>query len=704
MSHTPENIRALLEPRAIAVVGVSTRPGKIGSQIFHNLIASGFAGSLFPVHKDAVEIAGHRAYPSVGAIFVPVDLAVIAVPAADVPEAVDDCLEAGVGAICIISAGFSETGLEGGAREREMVEKIRAAGCRLVGPNCMGVLNTSVQMNATFSPFYPPAGGVAMSTQSGALGLAILDQARRLNIGISSFVSVGNKADVSSNDLIEYWADDPHTSVILLYLESFGNPRKFTERARRVSRTKPIVAVKSGRSLAGARAASSHTGALAASDTVVDALFRQAGVIRTSRLEELFDVAALLSHQPLPAGRSVAIVTNAGGPGILAADACEGNGLTLASLSEASRAELRSFLPASASVQNPVDMLASATPEHYQRALDIVLRDEDVDAVIAIFIPPIATANEPTTAAIQAAAAGSGKPVVPVMMCGSTMPSFLFPESAVIALARVADYAEWRRTPESEIPVFDDIQAEAVRAPIDAALTRGSGWLTPSETHAVLAALGIAQVTTRSVSNVDDAVRAAQSIGFPVVLKGVGPTLVHKTERRAVALDLADADAVRRAATDLARRLPGELTGFAVQPMIGRGVEMLVGAVSDPLFGPVVVCGTGGILAELVADAATRLHPVTEADADTMLDQIRGSKLLRGYRGQPPADEPALKDVILRISTLLTLCPEVQELDLNPVKVLARGVSVVDARIRVARQRPVAVTPPPLALVAASSV
>jgi acetyl coenzyme A synthetase (ADP forming)-like protein len=688
------SMRAFFAPRAVAVVGASPSRGKIGSEILHNLIASGFTGAVFPVHPSAAEIEGHRVYPSVVAIPDPVDLAVIVVPAEHVSRAVDDCIAKGVRGICIISAGFSETGPEGADREREIVGRIRDAGCRLIGPNCMGLLNTApdVRLNATFSPVYPPAGGVAMSTQSGALGLAILDHARRLNIGISSFVSVGNKADVSGNDLIQYWADDPGTSVILLYLESFGNPRTFTELARRVGRRKPIVAVKSGRSRGGARAASSHTGALAASDSVVDALFRQAGVIRTLRLEEMFDVAALLSHQPLPAGPRVAIVTNAGGPGILAADACEGHGLELAALSDATREGLRACLPASASVQNPVDMLAAATPDDYRRTLDAVLRDDGVDTVIVIFIPPLVTATEAVASAIQAAARSSGKPVIPVMMCGSTIPSFTFPESAVLALSRVVEYAQWRRRPETTPPVFEDISAAEVRRPIDAALARGAGWLTAGEVNDLLTALGIGHAPTRVAATPEDAAAAAAAVGFPVAVKALGPTLLHKTERQAVVLDLRDAAAVREAAADLSYRLGSEVTAFAVQPMVTDGVEMLVGAVSDPLFGPLIVCGAGGILTELLADTATRLHPLTAADADRMLADVRGARLLRGYRGHPPADEQALKDVILRVSALLTLCPEVQEMDLNPVKVRPTGVSVVDARIRVERPRPPAST------------
>jgi acetyl coenzyme A synthetase (ADP forming)-like protein len=691
------SLRPFFEPRSVAVVGANRSRGKIGSELFHNLIAAGFTGALYAVHPNASEIEGRAAYPSVSAIPGEVDLAVVVVPADDVLAVVEDCIAKGVRGICVISAGFGETGPSGAVREAELLIKVRDAGCRLIGPNCMGLLNTDrrFRLNATFSPVYPPEGQVAMSTQSGALGLAILDYARRLNIGISSFVSVGNKADVSGNDLIQYWADDPHTSVILLYLESFGNPKKFTELARRVSRTKPIVAVKAGRSAAGARAASSHTGALAASDTVVDALFRDAGVIRTARLEELFDVAALLSHQPLPAGRRVAIVTNAGGPGILAADACEGQALELAQLSDETRAKLRAFLPAAANVENPVDMLASAPPEHYAQTMQIVLGDPSVDSVIAIFIPPLVTEAESVAAAIREAAARSAaKPVLAVMMRAegappslSGIPAYAFPESAATALARATTYAEWRGKPEGVIPVFNDVRPEEVRAPIEAALSRGGGWLTVEELNALLSAVGIRFAETRHARTPDDAARIAEELGFPVVLKALGPALLHKTEHGAVILDLADPASVRSAANDLLERLGDKVTGFSVQRLIRGGVEMLIGCVNDALFGPVVVCGSGGVLAELQADVARRLHPLRMPDAAEMLDEIKSVRLLRGYRGLRPLDEGALRDALLRISNLLTICPEIQELDLNPIKVLERGVCVVDARARVERNR-----------------
>ncbi len=688
------DLTPFFEPDCVAVIGASRERKKIGSEILHNLIATGFTGSVVPVHPTAAFIQGLKTYPRVAEIPTMVDLAIIVVPAAQVPVAVDDCLAGKVPAICIISAGFGESSDEGRAIERELVRKIRGAGSRLIGPNCMGLLNTDARyaLNATFSPVYPPPGSVAMSTQSGALGLAILDYARQLNIGISSFVSVGNKADVSGNDLLQYWEKDPRTAVILLYLESFGNPSKFSHLARRISRTKPIVALKSGRSPAGARAAASHTGALASSDDFVDALFHQAGVIRTDTVTELFDVATLLARQPLPQGRRVAILTNAGGPGILATDACLANGLVAAGLSAETKSGLRTFLPAAAAVNNPVDMLASAEPDHYRRALQLLLADSEVDSVIAIFIPPMITsADEVANAIAGAAAQGPGKPVAGVFMRShaapeslAAVPCYAFPEPAAIALARVAAYGEWRRQPLGEIPSFPNFHPGLARAVVEAALGRGGGWLTPVEANALLSAAGIATPRSHVATSVDDAVEAAMKLGLPVALKAIGAALLHKTEHRALRLNLETKGAVRLAACELTKALGDRMDGLLVQPMVHGGAEMMVGAINDATFGHVVVCGSGGVLVDLLADSSCRLHPVTDRDAREMVESLKGVRLLRGFRGAEPADEAAFREAILRISALVGLCPEIQELDLNPIKVLPGGVSAIDVRIRVA--------------------
>jgi acetyl coenzyme A synthetase (ADP forming)-like protein len=691
------SLRPFFAPHTIAVVGAGHRRGGIGSEILHNLVSTGFTGRVVPVNVTGGEIEGMPASARVSDIDGDVSLAVIAVPCDQVPAVVDDCIAKCVKGLLIISAGFGETGEAGRQREAAIVEKVRAAGIRMIGPNCMGIINTdpSVRLNATFAPVYPPAGRVALSTQSGALGLAILDYATRLNIGFSTFASIGNKADVSGNDLIQYWADDPQTDVILLYVESFGNPKTFSELARDIGHHKPIVAVKAGRSAAGARAATSHTGALASSDAIVEALFRQSGIIRTYTLEEMFDVAALLAHQPIPAGRRVGILTNAGGPGILAADACEANGLSLPALAEETREALRAFLPAAASIGNPVDMIASAPPDHYERATRLMLADPGMDSLLTIFIPPLVTEPRAVADAIVRGAAGTSKTVLATFMRAQgappelgSIPSYMFPEAAATALARVAAHGEWRRRPQGRLPVLAGVSRDAARAIVDRALAHGGGWLVPNDVHALLEAYGIASAAPVAAANEGEAVAAARRIGYPVAMKVVGPAIVHKTEVGGVLLGLTNDDAVGAGYGSLAARLGSEMTGVILQRMVPNGVEVIVGATEDPSFGPVIACGTGGTLVELFKDVVFRLHPLTDIDAADMINEMRGAPLLRGYRGAAVVDEGALRDVLLRVSALVDACPEIQELDINPLRVLPNGVCALDARIRVALPMP----------------
>jgi acetate---CoA ligase (ADP-forming) len=694
------SLNPAFEPRTVAVVGVSRRRGSIGAEIFHNLAAGGFTGKVVPVNPHAEEVGGVTAYRSVRDVPGNVDLAVVAVPAAAVPAVVNECIEKGVGAIVVISAGFGETGEQGRAVELALRERVRAAGIRMIGPNCMGVVNTdpAFHLNASFSPTFPPEGQIAFSSQSGALGLAILEYAQQLNLGLSTFASVGNKADVSANDLLEYWEHDDRTKVILLYLESFGNPRRFREIARRVTRRKPIVAVKAGRSSSGARAASSHTGALAASDTIVDALFRDSGVIRTETLEELFDVAALLAHQPLPAGRRVAILTNAGGPGILAADACEGFGLAVPPLDQATVTALREFLPAAASISNPVDMLATASADDYARAIPLLLHDPGIDSLLTIFIPPLVTNSEDAARAIADQARNATKPVlatffgaagVPEIL--SPVPCYTFPESAARALAHAVDYAARRQMPVGVTPVFSDFDRPTARAVVERARATGGGWLSPLGCEALLRAGGIPAAGTLVARSAAEACTLAREIGYPVVLKGSGPDILHKTEAHVVHTGLQDADAVTAAYRALSRH-PGVLQ-VLVQPML-HGVEMFVGASFDPKFGHAIICGSGGTLVELMHDTSCRLGPLTDVAAREMLNELRGATLLRGFRGAPPSDEAGLLDILLRVSALLETCPEIEELDLNPVLVSPDGAVAVDARVRVGCPSPPSTLPP----------
>ena len=694
-------LKLFFEPRAVAVIGASRERGTIGGEIFHNLLSFGFKGPVYPVNTAATEIESVKAYESIEAIPDQVDLAVIVVPAAKVVEVAAACARKGVKALVVISAGFSETGNEGKARQAELLAVCRGAGMRLIGPNCMGIANTnpSVLLDATFAPVVPPRGRVGFSSQSGALGFAIMEFASSLNLGISTFISVGNKADISGNDLLRYWESDDDTDVILLYLESFGNPRKFSEIARRVGRKKPIAVVKSGRSAAGARATSSHTGALiAASDVTVDALFRQSGVVRTDTLAELFDVASLLANQPLPEGNRVGIITNAGGPAILCADACEARGLEVPVLSESSQNRLRGFLPAGASVGNPVDMIASAPAEHYRKAIEIVGTDENVDSLIVIFTPPLVTRAEDVAKSIAEAVPriGKNKPVLSVFLMSEAPPSELrssysFPETAAIALARATRYSQWRERRETYPGRFADLRTDEAAAIVAAALARGEGWLTPDEVAKLCSCYGVPLIEQRIVANAEAAGVAAESFGGEVVLKAIAPDLIHKTEAGAVRLRLRGAEAVCNAAREMSEILSSRghaPSGFLVQRMAQRGVEMLVGVVHDPQFGPVVACGAGGVQVELLRDVSVRLTPLSKEDASEMIRELKTYPLLTGFRGSAPGDIAALEEGLLRVSAMVEDIPQIAELDCNPFVVHQEGATVLDARIRVTHVDP----------------
>jgi acetyl coenzyme A synthetase (ADP forming)-like protein len=712
--YTAASLRPFFKPSSVAVVGASRQPGAIGHRILDELVKNRFNGPVYPVNPKADVVCCMRAYPSVRDLPQAVDLAVIAVPKNAVLDVVDDCAARGVRSVVVISAGFAEAGGEGRELQRRLVEKVRGHGMRLVGPNCLGLINThpDVRLGASFSPVFPPHGGIAMSSQSGALGIAILELATKRNLGLSTFISVGNKADVTGNDLLQYWEEDPDTDVILLYLESFGNPRRFARIARRVSRKKPIVCVKSGRTSAGSRAAGSHTAALAASDVAVDALFQQAGVIRADTLEEMFDLAATLAHQPLPRGNRVGIVTNAGGPGILCADALDEGGMQVPGPSADTCAKLREFLPAAASVDNPVDMLASAPPGHFRRTTELMLLDENTDALAVIYIPVGAANNDAIMQAIgEGVAAGraSGarqKPVVVIMMTeqcanvpikagGETLPRYLFPESAARVLARLARYAAWRERSVSVYPDFEDCRPNVARDICRGALaSRGEGWLTGEEARAVLDAFRMPVPAGGIARTAEDAVTLANQIGYPVALKLDSVSLVHKTEVGGIKLNLADAAAVRGAFAALRDDLQKagklkQMNGALVQPMIRGGVETMVGVVEDSLFGPLIAFGLGGVHVEVLRDVVFRITPLSEQDAREMVTGIRGYKLLQGYRGQAPADTEALVDLLLRVSLLVEEIPEISTLDMNPVftRPPGEGCSIADVRIFVSKVR-----------------
>lgn len=695
------SMSALLRPGSIAVVGASNREGSIGRSLVRNLLEGGFRGPVYPVNPRARRVLGLTAYPRVDAIPGAVDCAVIAVPAPAVLEVVDACAAKGVHGLVVVTSGFSELGPVGAELERRVVERAHRGGMRIIGPNCIGVITTDngVRMNATFAARAPQSGPIAFASQSGALGIAMLERAEEAGLGISGFVSMGNKVDVSSNDLVRYWEADEQTSVILLYLESFGNPRAFSRVARRVSRTKPIVAVKAGRSAAGARAAASHTAALASPDSAVDALFRQTGVIRVETLEELFDVGAVLAHQPLPRGRRVAVIGNAGGAGILAADALVRDGLEVVELEEAVQVALRAAAPSAAAVGNPVDLGAGASVTSYRDALGVLLGASRVDAVIAIHAPVPGTDTEEVAGAVCAAASTAEKPLLatflgmthpPTLSGGAVrVPGFAFPETAARALAAVTGYARWRARPEGRVPALSGVDSEAAATVVAGALARRpeGGWLDPEEARSLLSAYGIATVPQVRVRSAAEAADAAASLGLPVALKVCGSGIVHKTDVGGVRLGLADAAAVGDAYEAMAAHAGPAMDGALVQPMAAPGVEMIVGVVHDPVFGPLLMLGSGGIAVELLGDRAVRALPLTDVDARGIVRALRGAPLLFGYRGAPGVDVTGLEELLLRVGRLAEEVHELAEMDLNPVIVSPGGVGIVDVRIRLVPRR-----------------
>jgi acetate---CoA ligase (ADP-forming) len=699
------SLEAIFSPRSVAVVGASRSRDTIGWAIVHNLVASEFTGAIYPVNPKASSIHSLKCYPSLSAIPDPIDLAIVVVPPPHVEAVVDEGLACGVGGFVVITAGFGETSEAGRAVEQRLRDKVRAAGARMIGPNCMGVINAraDVSLNATFSPTPATWGSVGFVSQSGALGVAILNVAETLGVGLSQFVSMGNKADVSGNDLLEYWEDDPETRVVAMYLESFGNPRRFTEIAKRVGRKKPILIVKSGRTVEGARAASSHTGALAGADVTIQAFLEQCGVLRADTIEELFDTARAFDRCPLPAGRRVAVVTNAGGPGIMATDACVNLRLEMAELAPATTAALRGFLPATASVANPVDMIASAGVAEYGRSLSAVLDDPNVDAALVINVTPLLSDPRDILEEIGRVArerqGERAKPVLAVMMATEDFyeglrgradlpPVYRFPEPAARALLQLARYAEWRRRPLAEAAPELAFDRAAIAALV--AQAESDGHLPPAAAFGLLAAIGVPVAPWRSVTSKDEALRAAGEIGYPVVAKAIAPGLVHKSELKAIELGLADEAQLASALDALAARMHSAgltLSGFLIQAMAKGGHETLVGVSADPKWGPLVAFGLGGKYVEVFRDVRFGVPPLGRAEALALVGGIRGAQLLAGVRGEPAADRELLADVLCRVAELSRQFPEIVELDVNPFLALppGEGSCAVDVRVRVAR-------------------
>ena len=702
------SLETLFQPQSIAVVGASRNPGTIGYQIVENLVRHRFQGIVYPVNPKARAIHSIRSFPTVSEIPGAVDMAVIVVPKDHVLSVVEECGEKGVKVVVVISAGFKEVGGEGAALEEALLAAVRRHGMRLVGPNCMGLMNTeaAVSMNATFAPTMPPSGATSFLSQSGAMGVTILDYASEYGVGIHQFVSVGNKPDVSGNDLIEHWEDDPGTRVILMYLESFGNPRHFTPIARRVSRKKPIAVVKSGRTEAGARAASSHTGALAGTDAAIDALLSQCGVLRAQSVEELFDMAMAFETLPEPAGNRVAIVTNAGGPGIIIADACESLGLEVVELAPSTQAGLREVFPAEASVRNPVDMIASATGKSYEVALRMVLNDPGVDAAIAAFVPPLGVRQIDIATSIVSAAEGNrNKPVLAVLMGreglpegraelkDAGIPAYIFPESAARALAAMHRHRKWTERPFQEPERFP-VDRRVVELILDRVQAAGRTQLTEVEALKVLQAYGIPTIPYRVAHSQKLAVEVAEELGFPVVLKIISPDILHKTDTGGVCVDLRSSTEVAEAYQSIVRSVrdlhpEARMEGVLVEGYRKGGREVIVGMQTDPRFGPVLMFGLGGVYVEALKDVVFRVQPVTRIDAEEMIQSIRGLPLLEGIRGEPASDLGTVAEVIQRISQLVGDHDRILELDVNPFLAFPEGGVAVDGRITVSQGKSV---------------
>ena len=696
-----------LAPRSIAVVG-SSRADSIARTVLRAVVDGGFHGQVHAVGRQSEPIAACPGHGRVGEVGEAVDLVVIAVPAQQVLAVARDCAAAGARALLVLSAGFAETGPEGRALQEELLRLCREHSMRLLGPNCLGVVNTDplVSLNATFCDAEPQPGSIALVSQSGAVGVAALRRAESSGVGLSLFVSTGNKADVSGNDLLAYLERDDRTSVVALYLESFGNARRFARVAARVGRSKPIVVVKSGRSAAGSRAGTSHTAAAATPDVAVDALFEQAGVLRADDLPEMFDIALVLATAPRPRGSRVVVIGNSGGPGVLAADACEQAGLSVLPLAAPTRAALRALLPPAAAVDNPVDLLATATPQDYERAVALVLADPDVDAVVAIYTPLTRGSEGVYAAALRSCAgAASGTPLLacfpgvpqpPAELRDETgrliSPCFEFPERAARALGKVVAHARWHARPFEGQPVPAGTDRTRARSVVEAALeqTGGGGWLDPEVAADVLRAYGIDCLASRLVTGADEAADAALELGLPVALKASGPGLVHKSDVGGVRLDLATADAVRGAFEQMQDRLGPVMTAALVQPMAHRTdrVELAAGVVVDDTVGPLVLVGAGGIYTDVLADRALRLLPLTVERAREQVLSLRCAPMLTGARGRPAADLAAVADTLVRLAVLAADLPEIVELDVNPLLAGPTGVVAVDVKMRVTKAAP----------------
>ncbi|MEW6408578.1 MAG: acetate--CoA ligase alpha subunit [Nitrospirota bacterium] len=686
-------------PKSIAVIGASRDPQKVGYSILNNLHRFGYRGSIFPVNPRASEILGMKAYPKVTGVPSDIDLAVIVIPSQFVLDELTECANKGIGSVIIISAGFKETGGEGTALEQKLKERANELGIRILGPNCLGIINTSANMNATFAAGMLPKGRIAFFSQSGALGIAVLDWAIGNRIGFSKFISLGNKADLTEIDFIEYLSMDPETSVILGYIESVEDGKRFLDVVSKATRIKPIIMVKSGGTAAGARAASSHTGALSGSEGIFNAAFRQVGIIHANGIEELFELAKAFSTLPLPKGNRLAIVTNAGGPGILAADASEKSGITLSSFTLETINDLRAILPKNASLYNPIDIIGDATSERYRVALQRVVKDPNVDGLLVILTPQAVINVEETAIEVISAFSIDSKPILAVFMGEESVrrgvevlkenhiPNFSYPEPAVRSFKKMAEYYDWKNRPEEVIPEFN-VDRETVKGILKGARERGQYILEEMDVRKILECYGFNFPVSLLATTSKEAIKAADGIGYPVVMKVSSSDILHKTDVGGVKIGLKTPEAVEDAffeiTTNAKKFMPGVyIRGVSVSEMVAGGKEFIIGISVDPNFGHVIMFGLGGIYVEILKDVSFRIAPLSRRDASEMIREIRSYPLLKGVRGEKPVDVNSIEEGVLRISQLVVEFPDIIELDINPliVKQEGEGSVILDARI-----------------------
>ena len=693
-------LRELFRPGSVAVIGASRSPGKIGYVLLKNLIESGYRGSIYPINPNAEEVLGLRCFPSVLDVDDEVELAVVAIPAELVPPVAEQCGRKGVKAMIVISAGFRESGRGGHALERRLTEIASAYGMRILGPNCLGLIDTWTPINVTFASGMPKRGEIGFISQSGALGTAILDWMIKRGIGFSKFISLGNKADLDEVDFIEAMGEEESVKAILLYVESIERGERFIEVSRKVSKAKPIVALKGGTSTAGARAAGSHTGALVGNFTSYRVAFRKAGVIHSESLEDLFNYAISFTWQPIPRGEKVAIVTNAGGPGIIATDLCERLGVELAELHPETRSSLAKGLPPAASTVNPIDILGDARADRYRLAIERSLEDPNVDALLVILSPQAMTEVRATAEAIVEAHRRRGdKPILAVFMGGglveeasnylkeNRIPCFEFPEEGVRALSALLEYSRFLRRAEGPIVRLEDVDPATVRETLKAVRSEGRVNLLPLEAFRILEAYGVRTPKSEVASTADEAIEYAERLGYPVALKIVSPDILHKTDIGGVALNLRSEEEVRYAFDDIlvkvSKLMPqARLTGIMVQSMVPKGKEMIIGMTRDRQFGPLMMFGLGGIYVNFLRDVSFGLAPLSLEETSQMIEETKASILLKGIRGEPPSDIEALKDVIIRVSQLAIDFPIILEMDINPIIVYEQGKGCISLDVK----------------------